>query len=173
MYSDRFREIAVSEFEVNPFNLIGEQWMLIGAGNREKYNMMTASWGQVGVLWGRQVATAYIRPSRYTKGFVDGGSYFTLCFFGKGQRENLALCGAKSGRDIDKMNIEGLSPMFDYDYEDVVLFAEAELVLVCKKLYTGLLLEGGFVDTEPVDSFYPAKDFHTMYTGEIVKIYAK
>ena len=29
-------------------DLIGKKWMLVTAGTREKYNMMTASWGGIG-----------------------------------------------------------------------------------------------------------------------------
>ena len=52
--------------------------MLITAGNEEKHNTMTASWGGVGIMWGMNVATAYIRPQRYTKEFVDAEDMYTL-----------------------------------------------------------------------------------------------
>ena len=39
---------------------------------------MTASWGGVGVMWGKPSATCYIRQSRYTKTFVDDSEFFTL-----------------------------------------------------------------------------------------------
>ena len=62
-----FTEIKAEELKDNPFDLIGKQWMLITAGNEEKCNTMTASWGGVGIMWGKPTATAYIRDSRYTK----------------------------------------------------------------------------------------------------------
>ena len=53
--------------------------MLISAGTEDKWNTMTASWGAVGVMWGKPSATCYIRKkSRFTKEFVDAGEYFTL-----------------------------------------------------------------------------------------------
>ena len=60
-----FTEIKAEELKDNPFDLIGKQWMLITAGNEEKCNTMTASWGGVGIMWGKPTATAYIRDSRY------------------------------------------------------------------------------------------------------------
>ena len=54
--------------------------MLITAGNEEKCNTMTASWGGVGVMWGKNAVTAYIRPQRYTKEFVDREEAFTISF---------------------------------------------------------------------------------------------
>ena len=59
-----FTEIKAEELKDNPFELIGKQWMLITAGNEEKCNTMTASWGGVGIMWGKPTATAYIRDSR-------------------------------------------------------------------------------------------------------------
>ena len=93
----------VKSLDQNVFSLIGEQWMLITAGTAEHCNTMTASWGGLGVLWGSDVATCYIRPQRYTYEFVEGSDYFTLSFFGPEYRKALALCGAQSGREVDKV----------------------------------------------------------------------
>lgn len=35
---------------INPFEYIGKKWMLITAGNGEKVNTMTASWGGMAVI---------------------------------------------------------------------------------------------------------------------------
>ena len=66
-----FREISVEQLKANPFTLINKDWMLITAGDGEKHNTMTASWGGVGELWGKYVSTIYIRPQRYTKALAD------------------------------------------------------------------------------------------------------
>ena len=92
-----FRTIDPKELDLNPFAAIGDQWMLITAGTAERCNTMTASWGGLGVLWGAPMAIAYIRPQRYTKEFVDENEYFTLSFFPEEYRQQLSLCGSKSG----------------------------------------------------------------------------
>ena len=97
-----FREIAIDELKLNPFTKIGTQWMLITAGDEKKHNTMTASWGAMGVMWGKNVVTVYIRPQRYTKQFVDSQDTFTLAFFGESYKRALNICGTKSGRDCDK-----------------------------------------------------------------------
>ena len=81
----------VKSLDQNVFSLIGEQWMLITAGTTERCNTMTASWGGLGVLWGSDVATCYIRPQRYTYEFVEGSDFFTLSFFGPEYRQALAF----------------------------------------------------------------------------------
>ena len=85
--------------------------MLVTAGNAEKFNMMTASWGGLGFLWNRPVAFVFIRPQRYTFDFVERNEGFTLSFFGEEYRKVLQLCGTKSGREIDKVAETKLTPI--------------------------------------------------------------
>ena len=80
------KKISVDELMINPYEKIAKDWMLITAGNKlDEYNTMTASWGQIGSLWGhgggKPTVTIYIRPTRYTKQFVDNNDYFSLSFF--------------------------------------------------------------------------------------------
>ena len=125
-----FEQIDPKSLDQNVFSLIGDQWMLLTAGTGEKCNTMTASWGGLGVLWGKPVATVYIRPQRYTLEFVEREEKFTLAFFGEEYRKALALCGSKSGRDIDKVKESG----FTVETADgAPYFAQADLVLVCRK----------------------------------------
>ena len=66
-----FKKIQLSELSFNTFDLIGKDWMLLTGGNSESFNTMTASWGQMGILWGKPVMTCYIRTNRYTYEFVE------------------------------------------------------------------------------------------------------
>ena len=45
---NRFSAIDPKELVENPFSLIGDEWMLITAGDGTQCNTMTASWGGVG-----------------------------------------------------------------------------------------------------------------------------
>ena len=164
-----FREISVEELKDNPFTLINKDWMLITAGNREKHNTMTASWGGVGELWGRYVFTIYIRPQRYTLEFVEREDYYSLCFFGPDCRQALNLCGSKSGREVDKDAATGLTPCFD---EAAPYYEQARLVFLCRKLYRQDLEEGCFLDKGLLEKWYD-NDLHRMFIGEIVKVLEK
>lgn len=165
-----FQEVSIEELQMNPFTKIGKEWMLITAGNEEKHNTMTASWGGVGVLWGKNVVTAYIRPQRYTKEFVDAQDVFTLSFFGDNCREALTLCGKVSGKDRDKIKEAGLTP---YYVDGTTAFEEAELVFVCRKLYADEIRSEKFIDKDADENCYPQKDYHTMYIAEITKVLVK
>ena len=161
------KQIEINEFSENPFKLIGSDWMLITAKKGEKTNMMTASWGGVGILWNKPVATIYVRPQRYTKEFIDNEEYFSLCVLPEEYRQILNYCGTKSGRDEDKIAETKLTVD---ESEKAPIFKESRLVLICKKLYAQDLTEQSFIDKSLVEKNYKAKDFHTMYIAEIEKI---
>lgn len=166
-----FHEVKIEELSFNPFEKISKQWMLITAGDENKSNTMTASWGGLGIMWGKKVATAYIRPQRYTKEFVDRGEMFTLSFLPEEQRKALNICGTISGREVeDKWQFAGLNP---YVTDGTVGVEEAEMILVCKKLYVQEMLPECFEGSENIDKWYPDKDFHTMYIAEIQKVLVK
>ena len=93
-----FQSIDPKQLQENVFSLIGDQWTLITAGTPDHCNTMTASWGGLGVLWRKPVATIYVRPQRYTYTFLEENPYFTLSFFGPQWKKQLAYCGAVSGR---------------------------------------------------------------------------
>ena len=166
-----FQTIDPRELKENVFSLVGDKWMLITAGTAERCNTMTASWGGMGIMWGKPLALCGIRPQRYTREFMDAQDCFTLSFFEETYRQALTLCGTKSGRDIDKVQAcgftvaqgEGGAPYFE----------QARLVLVCRKLYCRDLDPVCFVDPKPDETWYPGKDYHTMYVGEIVQVLQK
>ena len=165
-----FREIEVKDLELNPFTKIGSEWMLITAGNEDKHNTMTASWGAMGVMWGKNVVTVYLRPQRYTKEFVDTLDTFTISFYDESCRKALNVCGTKSGRDCDKEKEAGLTP---YYIDGTTAFEEANMILVCKKQYHQDMKPECFDVPENDEKWYPNKDYHTLYMAEVVKVLVK
>jgi flavin reductase (DIM6/NTAB) family NADH-FMN oxidoreductase RutF len=155
----------------NVFSTIGSDWLLITAGTKERCNTMTASWGGLGVLWGRNVATVYIRPQRYTYEFVEQSDCFTISVFDESWRDALNLCGTKSGRDVDKIKECGFTVVEGEG--GAPYFEQARLVLVCRKLYWQDMDPDHFLDPEIDSRFYAQKDYHRVYVGEIVEAYKR
>lgn len=164
------KKIDPKNLSQNVFSLIGDQWMLITAGTAEQCNTMTASWGGLGVIWGSPAATCYIRPQRYTKEFVDREEYFTLSFFDESYRPQLSLCGSKSGRDVDKVKECGFTVKTAEC--GAPYFEEASLVLVCRKRFVQAM-DPQLIPEDVKERWYPQKDYHTMYIGEIVEALTK
>ncbi|MCD8352016.1 MAG: flavin reductase family protein [Planctomycetaceae bacterium] len=162
-----FQEIAPEDFVVSPFKLIGKDWMLIAAEKEGRVNAMTASWGGLGVMWGKNVAFAVIRPQRFTKEFVDASGHFSLNFFPPEHHSKLEYFGAVSGRDEDKVAKTGLHV---HDEQAAPYFSEADKVLVCRKLFAQPYQSENFIDTKSNTTHYPNKDYHTLYIGEVVRI---
>ena len=166
-----FQPYPIDMLNMNPFTKIGKEWALISAGDKNKCNTMTVSWGGVGVLWGKNVVYIFIRDSRYTKEFIDNGEFFSMSFFDEKYRDALSYCGKESGRNVDdKFNGAGLTPAFRHNipYPD-----EANLVLLCRKMAAVPITEDTFVDPQIMPKWYSDNDMHVMYVGEIIEAVAR
>ncbi|NLE35664.1 MAG: flavin reductase family protein [Bacteroidales bacterium] len=167
-----YRQINPAEIKDNLIRLIASDWMLVTAGTREKFNTMTANWGGMGYLWNKNVAFVFVRPERYTYGFIESTEGFTLTFFDENYRDALNLCGTKSGRDCDKMAEAGLTPLFTGS--GLPAFAEARIVVECRKLYSAQLTREAFLDDGPLKTHYNTKDgLHRLYIAEIERVWLR
>lgn len=167
-----FKEISPYEINDNVFSALDKDWMLICARDEEKEcgaNAMTASWGGLGILWNKPVATIYVRPQRYTFGLCEDSDRVSLSFFDESYRDALKICGTKSGRDMDKISYCGMTTS---SINDTPVINEARLTLVCKKLYADDLKEERFTDNSPL-ACYPKRDYHRFYICEIEKVLIK
>lgn len=167
------KKISVSELKDNMFDAIGKEWMLVTAGTPEKFNMMTASWGGTGILWGKPVAFIFIRPERYTYEFIEKGDTLTLSFLGEAHRDIHKICGSQSGRDIDKVAASGLKPYVTENGN--IAYEQARLILECKKLYADFIDADNFVDKLLISRWYGEEygGFHKMYILEIQNVFVE
>ena len=157
--------IDPAALSLNPFTLIGTDLALLSAGDASGFNPMTVSWGNMGVMWNKNIVTVYVRPQRYTFGFIEQSDEFTLSFFGPQWKKALSYCGAVSGRDEDKFAACGFHVAAA---GQAPYIQEADLVLVCKKRYWNDL-DPAHMDAEALQE-YKAKDYHRMYLGEITQV---
>ncbi len=125
----QIKEIDVKDLSLNPFELIGKEWVLITAKNGDKVNTMTASWGGLGVIWNHNVVFAFIRQSRYTKEFVDESDSFSISIYPESEKKNLAYLGSTSGRDEDKIGKVGYEVLYD---GETPYFKQAKMTFICK-----------------------------------------
>jgi flavin reductase (DIM6/NTAB) family NADH-FMN oxidoreductase RutF len=153
------------DFEGSAIERISKDWMLITAGGAEDWNTMTASWGGIGYLWQKSVAFVFVRPTRHTYEFSERAERLTLSFFDQEIKARVhKICGNKSGRDTDKAREAMITPVTFG--EGIVGFDEAREVIVCRKLYAGRFDPANFIDPE-IEQYYPIKDYHRVYIGEI------
>lgn len=164
-----FNEINIKDIPESAIELFGKRWALIGAGNEENHNIMTASWGTLGRLWNKDVAVVFVRPQRHTFGIIEQEDFFTINFLDEEYRNALKLCGEKSGKDIDKFKASDLTP---YYLESTTAVEESRYSIVCKKISKSKMNPCDFLD-DAIEGFYPNEDYHYIFIGEIIKVLEK
>lgn len=165
-----FQPYPADLIEFDPFTKIGKEWMLVTATDGKKVNAMTASWGSVGVLWGKNTAFIFIRESRFTRELIDASDYFSLTFLPSAHKSAMKYFGAISGRDEDKIKNAKMNVNY---HQEIPFIDEGNLVICCKKMSATPLLPEQFLDPEIEQAFYANGDYHIMYVGEIVQILAR
>ncbi|MBN1336078.1 MAG: flavin reductase [Deltaproteobacteria bacterium] len=151
------------------FHAWDERWFLLTAGTLAPggFNTMTVGWGAFGMMWNRPFALVVVRPTRHTFGFVDRSPDFTLSLFPEAFQDKLELCGTVSGQDVDKIAVSGLTPVPSLEVASPS-FAEAELVLECRKTYWHDLDPTHFLDPR-IHGLYEG-DHHRAWFGDVLAV---
>ena len=168
----QWQEIKAGDIPGNAVELFAKDWMVLAAGNEEKMNAMTISWGGLGQLWEMPVVTVYVSGSRYTHGFMEKYDHFTVSLFPNDKRKALLYIGSHSGRDGDKLKDAGLTP--EFTNEGNPSFKEAVMTIECKKIYSHTFEKEKL--PESVRSMYGDESrmkLHTMYIGQIERVWAR
>jgi flavin reductase (DIM6/NTAB) family NADH-FMN oxidoreductase RutF len=132
-------------------------------------NPMTIGWGTLGVIWGMPVLQVYVRPTRYTFELMERSTEFSVCFFTDKYSKELAICGTQSGQDTDKIIRCGfrLEP-------GIVIKApyirESLFHYECRIIHKHRL-DPDTLDKKIIKRYYPKKDFHMVYYGEIMGMF--
>lgn len=165
------KQLPIENFTHSPLDLWSKRWLLLTAGDfaKNEFNAMTIGWGSFGVMWRKPFVQVVVRPTRYTHEFMERFDTFTVCALPEKYRKALTLLGTKSGRDGDKIKEAGLTPVAS-SIVAAAAFAEADLIVECKKMYWQDLDPAHFLD-KTIESNYPKNDYHRIYFGEILGIF--
>lgn len=147
--------------------------ILLTTKSGDEVNTMTIGWGTVGIEWGKPVFVAYVRESRHTRKLLDESGAFTVNIpLGEVDKGIIALCGTKSGRDLNKIEALNLT-LEDPETIHVPGIRELPLTLECRVLFRNVQDESRL--PEPIRSrFYTGgntEDFHIAYYAEILSAY--
>lgn len=163
-----YRKVSPDQIPGNAVKLISD-YFIITAGNNELYNPMAGGWGGLGNLFNRPVAYCFIDPSRYTYGIMQKNDTYTLSFYTPAYQDAIQYVGTHSGRDGNKVEGCKLTPITTPSGSKA--FAEAWLIIECKKIATQLLTPSSITDPE-VKAKYPNKQTE-MFVGEIIGVWMK
>lgn len=163
--------IPIHQFTLPVVSSFHNRWMLLTAGVHApgKFNTMTVSWGGLGEIWNKPLAMVVVRPSRYTYEFMEKHEDFTLCVLPVEYKDQITLCGTRSGRSVDKVKATGLTPVKSSAVA-APGFDEAELILECRKMYYDDIEPSHFLATH-IEANYNGRDYHRMYFGEILAVH--
>jgi flavin reductase (DIM6/NTAB) family NADH-FMN oxidoreductase RutF len=165
--------ISPEQFLTRPYDLWEHQWLVLTSGDfaAGRFNGMTVAWGAFGSMWARPFAQVVVRPQRYTFEFMEAYPTFTVCAFPAAFRPALNIMGTKSGRQLNKIAEAGLTPIAS-SVAAAPGYAEAELIVECRKLYWDDMEAGHFLEPDLAKS-YPSRDYHRIFYGEILAIWGE
>lgn len=136
----------------------------------EPANTMTIGWATMGFCWGRPVFVCLVRPHRHTHSLLlDAGEFTVSVPTRESLREQLAFAGSRSGRDYNKFSGHGITARPSIAVSAPVV-AECGLHIECKVLLVQDMT-GDRMDPAVAKTAYSAKDYHTMFWGEVLKCY--
>ncbi len=154
--------------------------VLITTKAEDRVNTMAISWGTLGVEWNKPIFVTFVRENRFTREMLDKNGEFTINIpLGDYDKKIIAVAGAKSGRDIDKIKELGLT-LVDSEVVSVPGIKEMALTLECKVIYKQLQDKNAIYPEDLVKHYpqdvesthpYANRDFHIAYYGEVVNAY--
>jgi flavin reductase (DIM6/NTAB) family NADH-FMN oxidoreductase RutF len=134
----------------------------------ERLNTMTIGWATFGIAWRREVMMVMVRDSRHTYTLIEKAADFTVSVPAGGMKRELAFCGTKSGRAVDKFAECGLETLAGRQTASPIVRVPGihfECRIVYKSPIDPAHLDPGLAP------LYPDKDYHTLYFGEILGCY--
>lgn len=138
--------------------------------NGEVPNTMTIGWATAGHIWNRPVFVVLVRPQRHSYEMLKKAGEFTISVpTSHSLTKALAFAGTASGKDVNKFEGHGLTAFPGIQTETPII-QECGLHFECKTLLTQDIT-GEQMDLAVLDKCYPARDFHTLFFGEILECY--
>ena len=136
-------------------------------------NTMTIGWATIGFIWGRPVFMVAVRPARHTYGILEKSLEFTVTIpKDDSMKEALGICGSKSGRDIDKFAVCGLSMQEGKEIATPIISTKA-WQYECRVIYKQAMQRELVLHPQILDRLYLPEHGgeHVIYYGEILARY--
>ena len=175
-FTDLFKPIEPKNIPEPVFKLVGEDFIVLTAGQPSHFNSMIASWGGWGILFNNPAAFLMLRSNRYTLELMRKEQKYTMAFFDSQFKNDIMPFGASSGRDSDaKMKNTKLTAV--QTPAGNMVFKEAKLALECKLIQVTTVSPADFpveANKEFVVSAYDeTKDYHKTVFGEITHVWVR
>ncbi|MBU1181356.1 MAG: flavin reductase family protein [Proteobacteria bacterium] len=132
-------------------------------------NTMTIGWATFGFVWRKPIMMVAVRSSRHTFGIIEAAKDFTVTVPEGDMQKEIAFCGSKSGRNVDKFKTCNLETIDGCQVASPIIKTRGRHY-ECKIIYKSAM-DPAHLDKDYDSSLYPQKDYHTLYFGEILACY--
>lgn len=134
----------------------------------EALNTMTIGWATLGFAWKKPTMMVMVRNSRHTFNLIEKAADFTVSVPAGDVKKEIAFCGTKSGRDVDKFKECKLKTAPGRQVVSPIIQIPG-IHFECRIVYKNAIDPAHL--TREFDPIYPEKDYHTLYFGEILACY--
>ncbi len=131
-------------------------------------NVLTLGWGQIGTGYhDHPVMSIAVTPLRYSWHFLEEVPEFVIAVPDASLEEEVLFCGTRSGREVDKFEATGLTPVSS-------VHVRAPSILECRynlecRVYTRIAPPHKLLTPEHRER--PLEEQHTIYFAEVLGIY--
>jgi len=137
--------------------------LLVTGNGREKKNVMTIGWMEIGFLWREPVVTIAVRPSRYSYKLLNEHNEFTINVMPDDNAKIIEFCGAQSGSYCDKFKEMKLNAKNSKNVKTVSI-KEAQMTIECKIIHRNKINQETLSDLVTA-RYYSKADFHEIITA--------
>ena len=131
-------------------------------------NTMTIGWATIGFAWKKFIMMVMVRNTRHTYSLIEKAADFTVSVPTGNMKKEIAFCGTKSGRDVDKFKECKIKTAPSRQVVSPIIQVPG-IHFECRIVYKNAIDPTQL--TRDYDQIYPEKDYHTLYFGEIQACY--
>ena len=164
-------EVGYTEYLKETNKMLGHGGLLLASADAQgNPNAMTIGWGTVGIIWGKPIFVVLVRPSRYTHGLIEMTGDFTVNVPTPELKDEVLFFGTVSGRDQDKFKVKGLTASPGKKVKSPII-EECAIHYECRVVHKNDVIPDELTEGI-INSAYPLGDFHRIFFGEILAVYA-
>ncbi len=151
--------------------MLGHGGLLLASADAQgNPNAMAIGWGTIGIIWDKPIFIVLVRPSRYTYGLIEITDDFTVNVPTLELSDEVLYFGTVSGRDQDKFKAKGFTATPGKKVKSPII-EECAIHYECRVVHKNDVIPDKLAE-EIRNSAYRQGDFHKIYFGEILAVYA-
>ena len=164
-------EVSYTDYLKETNKMLGHGGLLLASVDAKgNPNAMTIGWGTIGIIWAKPIFIVLVRPSRYTYDLIEITNDFTVNVPTPKLADKVSYFGTVSGRNQNKFKAKGLTVSPGKKVKSPII-DECVINYECRVVHKNDVIPDRLAD-EIRYSAYRQGDFHRIYFGEILVVYA-